>query len=277
MRTPLVLGICLTLALLAVPGAFAERSFSDPAGDAGAAPDITAVQVSHDASVVSIALTTSAATLPEEVSFWGYIDTDGNAATGFPARGVGAELFFLASAEGGLLARVVGTSVIFDFNSGLSTSFTGGIFTVRLNRQTFGTVERFAFAMESEIEDANGDTIGSDLAPDGPPFYTYSFVPLVLTVDAVSAAPKTPVAGKPLVLSSRVTRSDGQPFAAGTVACKARVGAATVRTVPSVVGGLARCSLRVPKTARGKRLRGSITVASEDSARVTRSFVLRIR
>ena len=277
MRVPLALAATLAVALLAVPGALAERAFTDPAGDAGTAPDITAVRVSHDASVVSIALTTNAAALSDETTFWGYIDTDANAATGFPAHGVGAELFFLADADGGLLARLVGNSLVFDFNSGLSTSFTGGVFTVRLNRQTFGTVERFAFAMESELEDANGDTIASDLAPDGPPFYGYSFVPLVLTVDPVSAAPKAPAAGKPLVLSARVGRSDGQPFTAGTVACRARVGAAAIRTTPSVAGGLARCSLRVPKTARGKQLRGSITVSAEDSAPVTRPFTLRVR
>ena len=276
MRAALVLTL-FALGLLAVPGALAERSFSDPTGDSGAAPDITAVQVSHDASVVSIALTTNAGALADEMTFWGYIDMDGNAATGFPAHSVGAEVFFIADADGGLLARMSGSGIVFDFNSGLSTSFAGGVFTVRLNRQTFGTVERFAFAMESELEDANGDTIASDLAPDGPPFYAYSFVPLALTVAPVSAAPKAPAAGKPLVLSARVARSDGQPFTAGTVACKARVGAAAVRTTPSVAGGLARCSLRVPKTGRGKQLRGSITVSAEDSAPVTRSFTLRVR
>ena len=59
MRIPIAL-IVVGFALLAVPGAFADRSYSDPAGDSGAAPDITGVTVAHDAAgVVSFAVTTN--------------------------------------------------------------------------------------------------------------------------------------------------------------------------------------------------------------------------
>lgn len=277
MRAPLVLATSLAVALLAVPGALAERAFTDPAGDAGAAPDITAVRVSHDATAVSIAVTTNASTLSEDVTFWGYIDTDGNASSGSPARGVGAEHFFITDGDGGILFHVVGNGISIDFNSSFTSSFAGGVLTVRFDRSELGTGERFALAVESELTDANGDTVAFDLAPNGAPFYAYSFAPLVITVAPVSATPKAPVAGKPLALVARVTRSDSEPFTSGSVACKARVGSTAIRATSSVVSGGARCALRVPKTAKGKQLRGSITVSAEDSVPVTRPFVIRVR
>ena len=47
MRTSVALAV-LALGLLVVPGAFGTRSYTDPADDSGAAPDITTIAVSHD-------------------------------------------------------------------------------------------------------------------------------------------------------------------------------------------------------------------------------------
>jgi hypothetical protein len=110
MRVPVAIA-ALAIGLLVVPGAFADRSYSDPAGDSGAAPDITGVAVSHDAAgVVSLAVTTNQPVLAADASFWGYIDADRDAATGLPFRGLGADHFFLADADGGVIFTSTETS-----------------------------------------------------------------------------------------------------------------------------------------------------------------------
>jgi hypothetical protein len=277
MRTSIALSV-LALGLLVVPGAMANRSYSDPAGDSGAAPDITSVTASHDdAGFVSLAATTNQPVLSPDATFWGYIDADRDAATGMPINGLGVDEMFLGDGTGGLLAHIDGDSLQIAFGSTLTTSYANGVFTARFNRSELGTTDRFAFALESELDDANGDTIASDDAPDGPPGYEYSFVPLALTVGPAASAPKLPVAGKRFVVSAAVTRSDTQPFAAGGVTCAARAGKVVLRPAASVGGGSARCAMKVPKSAKGKLLRGSLTVSAEDSAPVTRAFSYRIR
>ncbi len=278
MRAALVLSVSLALALLAVPGALAERAFSDPAGDAGAAPDITAVRVSHDvAGVVSMAVTTNQQSLSPDATFWGFIDADRNPATGMSIRGLGADEVFFGDGTGGVLFHVDGDRLFFDFSSSFSSSHANETFVARFNRTELGTTEQFVFGLEAELEDANGDSIASDYAPDTPTGFEYSFLPLVLTLAPVSATPRVPVAGKPLTLATRVTRSDGEPFASGSVVCKARVGSTVVRATPRISGDTARCSLRVPAAARGKQLRGSISVTADGSVPATRPFVLRVR
>jgi hypothetical protein len=276
MRAFITLAV-LGLALVVVPGALAERSFTDPAGDSGPAPDITSVRVAHDAAgLLSFAVTTTQPTLAADAWFWVYIDTDRSASTGQAVQGIGADLMLLSDGDGGLVFRIQGSSLIVDFQSGLQAAYANGTFTAQLNRTALGSTDRFAFVVESEQDDANGDAIGSDFAPDAAPAYEYSFVPLVLTAGPVKATPKRPLAGKRFAVSAAVTRSDGQPFTAGTVRCSARAGSAGLKPAGSVTAGSARCVMTVPKKAKGKVLRGSLTVSAEDSAPVTRTFAIRV-
>jgi hypothetical protein len=57
--------------LVGAPGALADRSYSGPAGDSGAAPDITSVAVSHDDTTVTFTVTTNQPVLSPEETFWG--------------------------------------------------------------------------------------------------------------------------------------------------------------------------------------------------------------
>ena len=267
----------LALALLVVPGAFADRSYTDAAGDSGAAPDITAVAVTHDAASVSFSVTTNQAVLAPDASFWGFIDTDRDAGTGLTTRGLGADRFFIADADGGVIFTVEGNFISIDFDSSFSSSYSNGIFTARMDRSELGTTERLSFLVEADMDDANGDTIASDYAPDAPPFYEYSFAPVVLTVARPTGAPKLPTAGKRFVVSAKVTGSDSLAFTAGTVSCAAHAGKVAVRATGSVAAGTARCAMKVPKGSSGKTLRGSITVTADGFAPATRAFGFRIR
>ena len=73
-----------------------------------------------------------------------------------------------------------------------------------------------------------------------------------------------------------MTRNDGQPFSTGAVTCKARAEAATLRPAGSVKSGRAQCVMRLPSQAKGKQLRGSITVSIEGAPPVTRPFSFRV-
>jgi hypothetical protein len=277
MRTSIALAI-LALGLLVVPGAFGTRSYSDPAGDSGPAPDITSIAASHDeAGFVSLAVTTNQQTLSPDAWFWGYIDADRNPSTGWAVNGLGADVMFLSDGNSGLLGHVNGIWLQFDFGSTFTASFANGVFTARFNRSELGTTDRFAFAVKSELGNGSGDALGSDSAPDGPPGYQYSFLPLSLTVAAPVATPKTPVSGKRFVVSAAVARNDEQPFAAGNVTCTARAGKVTLKPVASAGSGAARCAMKVPKGMSGTTLRGTITVSAEDSSPVKRAFSFRIR
>ena len=267
------------LALLAVPGALADSSYSDPSGDSGGAPDITAVSVRHDAAgLVTLTVTTNQPTLAPDAIFWGFIDADANASTGLPVRGLGADHFFLADAEGGVLAHVRGGGFTFDFASTFRASYADGKLTANLQRSELGTSERFVFVVEADQEDADGNTLAADFAPDGAPYeYSFAQAPLVVTLGKPAAATGRPSAGKAFAVSAAVRRSDGQPATAGTVTCKARVGSAPVRATGRLLGGTARCSLRIPRGTKGKTLRGTVTVSVEGAATVTKSFAFGVR
>jgi len=277
MRTTIALAV-LALGLLVVPGAFGTRSYSDPAGDSGAAPDITSVAISHDdAGFVSLAVTTNQPTLSPDAAFWGYIDADRDTSTGIPINGLGVDEMFIGDGTGSLLAHIDGSSLSFAFSSTLTTSYANGVFTARFNRSEIGTADLLAFAVASELDDANGDAIATDDAPDAPPGYEYSFIPLSVTVAAPVASPKTPLSGKRFVVSAAVTRNDAQQFTAGNVTCTARAGNLALKPIGSAVAGAARCAMKVPKGMSGRTLRGTITVSAEDSSPVKRAFSFRIR
>lgn len=272
--------LCLGLALIAVPGALASRSYTDPTGDSGGAPDISSVGVSHDnAGRITLTITTNQPTLAADATFWGYLDTDVTSTTGLPHRGLGVDHFFLADATGGMLAHVVDNRISFDFNSTFTAGYANGTLTAQFDRSELGASERFAFLLESDQDDEDGDTIASDSAPNGPPFYEYSFVAeaLTLIVARPSGVPAKPVAGKSFVVTARVTRSDGEPLAEGQASCRVRIGKTPLRTRGQVASGLGRCQMQIPRGASRKTLRGSITVSVETAAPVTRAFSFRIR
>jgi hypothetical protein len=273
-RLCLAAGALAALVLFGAPGALAVGSYSDPAGDSGAAPDITSVAVSHDDTTVTFAITTNQTVLSPDATFFGYIDTDGNSSTGFP--GVGAEHFFIADASGALMGHVNGNIITFDLQSSLRITYANGVLTAEIARAELGSTNELMFKFESDLNDANGDTIAEDAAPNGPPYYTYSLAPLTLAMSKPAGAPKKPVAGKAFVVSAAVTRSDSEAVASGQVTCQAKAGKQTLRSSGSLNGGTARCAMRIPKGAKGKALRGSMT-AHVDDATVTKAFKFTVR
>ena len=119
-----------------------------------------------------------------------------------------------------------------------------------------------------------------DNAPDpGHGFFTYDVrvTPPALVVRSSGARPLRPSAGKLYTRFAVVGRSDNTPVQAGTTTCRATVAGSALRATSSAFSaGRASCTFRIPKTAKGKTIRITITVRSQGLA-VTRSFSARIR
>lgn len=262
-----LIGLALLLAaLVAIGAAGAQQTFADPAGDAGAAPDITGVTVSDTSEgLVTWVVTTNAAALTADTVLSVTFETDGNSATGDTAGfdyyvGIDGSSFVFGKLEGSSLdAAVPGTTV--------AASFSAGTFTFKVHKSEIGnpptTVRFYADAL---LYSGNIVT-ASDTAPDGGAVWEYRLTPprprppLVLTAGTPVAAPARPAAGKRVTVSVPVTRTDtGAAVTSGTVSCLASVGNRPVPAAGRFTGGLARCTLKVPAKTKGKKLRGAVTV-----------------
>ena len=123
------------------------------------------------------------------------------------------------------------------------------------------------------------DNVHRDFAPDlGHGFFSYQVLTkLVLTVTAFTTSPKPPKAGRTFSVSLAATENDTKgPVRAGTVACPATLaGKRAVAVTHVVANGIATCVWRIPKTAKGRIMRGTITLTVQ-GAHVTRPFAARI-
>jgi hypothetical protein len=97
-----------------------------------------------------------------------------------------------------------------------------------------------------------------------------------LVATGTSTVPAAAVAGRSFTIRLRVATSAGAAVRAGRVACVASVGKTRLRTAASGWrNGLAFCSWKLPKSARGKTLRAVVRVNSR-GATLTRTFSRRI-
>ena len=302
-RTLVLLAAGLVAACLAATAGAVSRSnsatYTDPAGDSGAGPDVTAITVSNDDTgkiTFQVAVPNRAALGPTDFVLV-FLDTDANSATGMSgneyvvAFAGPLALVFQPDSSGALQPVSLPT---------FSGSYAGGTATFSVNRTDIGVttgVIRF-FAITS------GDalTTKSDDAPDGDGAYLYAVnvntappaaTPPAATPPAAPAAtaPATQpltlkvaslrvskaVAGKPFTAGMQVTRSDtSASLTQGTIACSATLAGKPlpVRS-KGFKSGLAGCTWLLPGTARGKTIRGTITV-TYDRASVKRSFSARV-
>ena len=143
-----------------------------------------------------------------------------------------------------------------------------------MNVSELGATKRFSFAViaiSDIVLDANGDpdltNAHYDYAPDpGHGFFTYDVktVPPALVVQSFSTKPLKPKAGKGYTASLAFARTDGSPpTGTETVTCRATVaGRALAATSRSLINGRASCTWSIPKTAKGKTIRITVTVQS---------------
>lgn len=294
MRARFVAILALGALLVALPtvalGASARQAsnsttYTDSTGEDAAAPDITSVVVSND-DAGNITFTINISNRPAltaDMFVLIFVDSDKNPATG----SAGADYVIeLDPGAVGLLQWNGSDFVQAASQSTLTYSYlpTGPV--IRISASDLGKTTGFNFdtvAASGVVIDATGNpdftNVHVDRAPDpGHGVFAYQVLTkLVLSVTSFRTAPKPAKAGRPFAASLAADENDtGAPVGAGTVTCAATVNLARIPAVTHVVtNGVASCVWRLPATAKGKTLRGKITLTVRGTA-VTRTFTARI-
>jgi hypothetical protein len=295
MRSRLAILLGLAALLVGVPAALGgsshavanSQTFNDSVGEDAAAPDITSVAVSNDdAGLITFQVNVSnRPAFTPDMYFLIFIDADNNPSTGNP-NALGSE--YVIDLEPGAVglfqwngttyaAASAQTSLTYAYTATGPTIHVSAVELGRTKAFGFGTLAASGFAVDAA---GNPDTTNEhdDLAPDqGHGFFSYQVLTkLVLSVTGFTTSPKPPKAGRTFSVSLAATENDTKgPVGAGTVTCPATLAGKRAVAVRHVVAnGIATCVWRIPKTAKGRIMRGSITLTLR-GAHVTRPFAAR--
>jgi hypothetical protein len=263
-------------------------TFADSIGEDAAAPDITSIAVSNDDSgMITFKINISnRPTLTSDMDIQLLLDTDQKSTTGDPAVPGAEYLIDLVPGSVGLF-QWNGTNYTFaPSQTSLTYSYDATGATIRISAADLGKtkgINFLAFVGSGITLDANGAPVYTnahvDLAPDnGHGLYSYKVVTkLTLSVLAFTTAPKPAKSAKNFVAGLAVNESDtGGPVTAGTVACAATIAFKHIATFSHALkNGIAGCVWHLPKTSKGKTLRGTITVTVQ-GVKVTRAFTTKI-
>jgi hypothetical protein len=241
-------------------------TFPDAVGDHDAAPDLTAVRVSDARNGwITFSMTTpNYAVLPEESAIVISIDADNNPRTGES----GTELQLSLAAGQVALERWDGEQFVpDDLPTRARHRNTGNVVALDLHVSELGNSSRFRFSLLSaDVNTAIQSVVAVDVAPDDLTFWRYSLAnrpALRLSAKRFVTTPGRPLAGKPFAIDLPVTRSDtGRAITSGAVSCRVLAAEKRVAAKGRVVHGAGRCAFVVPASARGKVLRGTVTVRS---------------
>jgi hypothetical protein len=260
-----------------VPGL---KAFPDAIGDHDAAPDVTSVRVSDAKSGwITFAITTpNYATLPSESAIVLTVDSDSNPETG----------------EGGaeLTLTLLGGEVVLDRWNGrrwvrdtppmrARVRNSKHVVAIDLHVSELGNARRFGFSLLSvDLNTAVEGAVAADVAPNDFSYWGYALAnrpALILVATDPVAKPSRPRAGRPFTVSLPVTRSDtGRAITNGVVTCRVLAAGVKLPATGRVSGGSAQCAFTVPRAAKGKVLRGTISVRTGGKV-VARDFSYVVR
>jgi hypothetical protein len=257
-----------------------SQTFVDSTGEDVAAPDITGIRVSNDdAGVITFRIAVSnRPALAQDMLFLVYVNTAQGA--GDPDA-FGADYAIQLEPAGIALFKWNGSTYAFASSSASFTYATSGP-TIRLAAADLAGATKINFvvlAVSGITVDVNGepdfDNIHTDAAPDrGHGTYPYAVL-MTFSLEAAgfSLSPATASAGKAFAVGLAARQNDtGALVQTGTVTCVARAGG---RRVPVQTSGLRNgvgvCVWSIPRSARGKTIRGAISVGLR-GARLKRTF-----
>ena len=254
--------------------------FTDPAGDSGTAPDITAVNVSNDdVGQLTFDVTLATAYGPDAI-FSLYFDTDLNGGTGDPNE-LGADyvLYDDHASHTFSLMQWGGTDWVdapSEATIGVSIAADGKGITFSVNRSVLGGTGSFNFLAYS-YENATSDAF--DDAPSGTGSWAYKLKPtIVLSVAGAKAAAAK--AGAVWAVALAVKRSDtgGTVGSEGTITCSGSVGSQKLPLVTHAfvsggggAGTAAVCAFMLSKSSKHKLAHATVTVKFNGQT-VTRTF-----
>ncbi len=290
--------VVVAIALIALPAialgsaarsATNSQSYPDSTGEDPAAPDITSVGVTNDdAGNITFQINISnRPTFTPDMLLDIFLDSDKNAATG-SSQLFGADYIIeLQPGAVGLFQWNGSDFVGASSQSSLIFSYAAGGATIKVNALELNRTKGFNFAtaivsgLVVDPATGNVDFTNShdDIAPDtGHGTFAYQVIAkLTLTVGAFTTSPTPAKAGKPFSAGLAVTESDTNAGVdSGTITCAARIaGKAVPVKARRIVNGVAVCVWSIPKTARGKTIRGSIAL-SVQGTQTSRTFAARI-
>jgi hypothetical protein len=269
MRIPGSLFIAALVAGLVLVPSAASGSYADPAGDSGAAGDITAVTVVGDkaSGQVVFRITGSNLATSDTNLLFLTIDSDANPLTG-DLTDNGSDYWFGMDDSTYGFEHWDGSQWVDSPN--LTVRITGGAsgIMVSINRSELGNTADFNFAASTlNLSDRTSDHGPNDGA------YNYSLDvngPQINSVDVKTTPSVGPRAGKRFVIVPTGLKlpPDGRAIATPVLpesySCTAKLGA--TQLAGSGTGG---CSIAVPKKkARGKKLIVQLTVVYQGVTKV---------
>lgn len=294
-----MLGVALMLAGTAVvvpASALAKRaaakansqSFNDSTGEDPNAPDITTIAVSNDdAGLVTFKVNISnRPALTADMSVIVLLDTDQQPTTG-DTQSFGADYAIELDPGAVALFKWNGSDfVAAPSQSSVTFGYDATGATIRASAADLGGIKAFNFfsiAFSGITTDAAGNAdftnAHADPAPDaGHGTFAYQVLTkLTLSVNAFTTGPKPAKAGKRFTASLAASESDTNgPVQAGTVACSATVGGKHLSAAAHrVANGVATCSWSLPRTAKGKTLRGTVSLTVKGTT-VVRPFSAKV-
>jgi hypothetical protein len=281
--------IAATVGLAATAGA---ASFDDPIGDVGIAPpdatltglDIAGVDVTNTKGIqpsvtFRVALAGSPVFPPHSLVAV-LLDTDKNTSTGedgtdsvviFEVGLTGAQS--LAVGHFDPVARAIGY-----FSTHGTATYADGTLTVSIPRSELDNTRGFTFAVLTVVAVSGSHAASAaDVAPDvAQSTYDLAGLPPLLVFQRPVGEPTRPHAGDRFTVTSAVTREDsGELVRRGTVTCVAHVGRTQITGTGRLTGAGARCAMSMPRSTRGKTLRGSLRIRAAGST-AARGFVFRV-
>jgi hypothetical protein len=293
-RTLLLLG--LSMLLVAVPAALAgpshrasnSTSFPDSTGEDANAPDITSVNVSNDdAGLITFQVNISnRPAFTDDMFLLIFMDTDQNAATGDPDTFGADYVIQMVPGAADLFQWQANDYVRAPSQASLTFSYAATGATLRVSAADLGKTKGLKFVVlvasgvaVTSTGDLDFTNVHRDLAPDpGHGVNTYQVLTkIVLTVTAFTTSPKPAKAGRTFSVSMAVKENDTNgPIASGTVLCAASLaGKRIVATRHVVVNGIANCVFKIPRTAKGRTIRGTIAVLVQ-GAQASHAFAARV-
>jgi hypothetical protein len=259
-------------------------TFPDSTGEDVNAPDIANVVVSNDdAGMITFQVNIpNRPALTPDMFMLIFIDSDNNSTTG--DEGV-EYVIDLEPGQVGLFQWNGANYVAAASQTSLTYSYANGA-TIRISANDLGKTKAFQFAViaiSGFALDASGNpdttNIKRDFAPDpGHGLFTYQVLTkVILKVTALTIAPRPAKAGRPFTVSMAATQNTTNgPVTTGTVSCAASIaGKRLAATTHALRNGIAICTWRLPATAKGRIVRGLITL-SVPGASTTRGFSARV-
>ena len=200
-------------------------------------------------------------------------DTDHNPDTG----GNGVEYAFFIASDGWDFVKWDGSKFVRASAPSANGSYANGVATFKVSKADLGGVADFTFWASTFQMDANGNFIAEDTAPDGTAAYKYAFTkPLTLRPGRDGRAGEAGGGQGARRPDEGHARDTGGPLATGAVTCTARVGTAALKASGRVSGGVATCTMRLPKTAKGKLVRVTMKVTFQGVS-TTKTFSARAK